>query len=206
MAAKLGLALAAAPVGATAGAVAPGRLGFLVVVAVPVAAFLAPDAWLVRRAAERARMTRRQLPELLDLLRVTVETGASLSRALAEVAARAPAGPLTDEWRAVGREAALGVPVDEALTGMTERLPLPEVRMLVTALGRTRRHGVPLGPTIAAQARDARLALSRQVREEAAKAGPKIQLVVALLLVPSVLLLVAAALVSALVGSGGVPV
>lgn len=206
MAAKLGVALAVAPVGAMAGAVAPGRLGFLVVAAAPVAAFAAPDVWLMRRAAERARAARRQLPELLDLLRVSVETGASLPRALAEVAARAPAGPLSAEWRVVGREAALGVGVDDALTGMAERLPLPEVQMLVTALDRTRRHGVPLGPTIAAQARDARQALSRHVREEAAKAGPKIQLVVALLLVPSVLLLVAAALLSALVGSGGVPV
>jgi tight adherence protein C len=44
--------------------------------------------------------------------------------------------------------------------------------------------------------------LRRHVQEDAARAGPKIQLVVALLLVPSVLLLVAAALVSALAGSG----
>ena len=41
------------------------------------------------------------------------------------------------------------------------------------------------------------------MKEDAARAGPKIQLVVALLLVPSVLLLVAAALIAALVGSGG---
>jgi tight adherence protein C len=58
---------------------------------------------------------------------------------------------------------------------------------------------------LAGQARDARLSLRRRVQEDAARAGPKIQLVVALLLVPSVLLLVAAALVSALLGSGGVP-
>ena len=54
----------------------------------------------------------------------------------------------------------------------------------------------------AAQARDARFALARHAHEEAARAGPKIQLVVALLLVPSVLLLVAAALLAALVGGG----
>ncbi|MGI8512058.1 MAG: hypothetical protein ACR2NH_05455 [Solirubrobacteraceae bacterium] len=57
--------------------------------------------------------------------------------------------------------------------------------------------------TLASQARDARASLQRRVREDAAKAGPKIQLVVALMLVPSVLLLVAAALVAALLGSEG---
>ena len=93
---------------------------------------------------------------------------------------------------------ALGVPLERALAGLADRLPLPEVR----ALERARRHGAPLAETLAAQARDARFALARRIREEAARAGPKIQLVVALLLVPSVLLLVAAALASALLDGG----
>ena len=67
------------------------------------------------------------------------------------------------------------------------------------ALERAARHGAPLAETLAAQARDARFALGAADRaSDAARAGPKIQLVVALLLVPSVLLLVAAALASAL--------
>jgi tight adherence protein C len=86
---------------------------------------------------------------------------------------------------------------------MAERLPAPELRALVAALDRALRHGAPLADTLAAQARDARLAQRRQIEEEAAKAGPKIQLVVALLLVPSVLLLVAAALAAAMLDGGG---
>ncbi|HKG17710.1 MAG TPA: hypothetical protein VKA96_08480, partial [Solirubrobacteraceae bacterium] len=50
----------------------------------------------------------------------------------------------------------------------------------------------------AAQAEETRAARTRRVRERAARAAPKIQLVVALLLVPSVLLMVAAALVASL--------
>lgn len=202
MAAKVGAALAGALPGAMLGAVAPGRLGLLIVAGAPVAAFFAPDVWLARRGAERARAVRRSLPELLDLLRITVDAGAALHVALRAVGDRA-SGPLAAEWRAVGHEVALGVPLADALDGMGRRLPLPEVRTLARALDRTRRHGVPLGATLASQAQDARLALSRQVKEDAAKAGPKIQLVVALLLVPSVLLLVAAALIASLVGSGG---
>ena len=204
MAAKLAGAGVAALPGVVLGAAAPGRLGWLVVVAAPIAGFLAPDLWLARQAAARATTARRQLPELLELLRVTIDAGASLAAALAAVGERAD-GPVAREWRAVGGEVALGVPLGEALSGMYRRLPLPEIRSLVAALDRARRHGAPLSATLAGQAHDARLSLRRRVQEDAARAGPKIQLVVALLLVPSVLLLVAAALASALLGSGGTP-
>lgn len=201
MAAKLAAAALGALAGVALSTPAPGRLALALLVGAPVAGFLAPDLWLARRAGERARQIRRGLPALLDLLRVGVESGSSLAQALREVGARTH-GPLAAEWRAVGRQVNLGVPLELALDGMAERAPLAEVRALRAALDRARRHGVPLGETLAAQARDARFALARHAREEAARAGPKIQLVVALLLVPSVLLLVAAALLSALLGGG----
>jgi tight adherence protein C len=201
MAAKLASAAAGGALGTLLGSLAPGRLGFLLASGVPVAGFLAPDLWLRQLAAERARRVRRELAVLLDLLRVTVEAGCSLAEALRSVGERAD-GPLAAEFRIVGREVALGVPLAAALGGLSSRVPLPEVRALVAALERARRHGAPLAETLSAQARDARFALARRIREEAARAGPKIQLVVALLLVPSVLLLVAAALASALLGGG----
>jgi tight adherence protein C len=202
IAAKLATMLCGAGVGTMFGAAAPGRLGPLLVTLAPAAAFLAPDWWLRRRGAERARAGRRELPALLDLLRVTVDAGLPPAAAFAAVGELA-AGTLAGEWRTVGRMSALGVPLGEALAGLEARLPLPEVRALVSALDRAARHGAPLSDTLAAQARDARLARRRQIEEEAARAGPKIQLVVALLLVPSVLLLVAAALAAALLDGGG---
>lgn len=202
MAAKLAAAGLAGAAGAMAGAAAPGRLGVAVVVGAPVAGFLAPDAWLVRRAQGRARTVRRELPGMLDLLRVTVEAGLPLSGALTAVGERT-SGALGAEWRVVGREVALGVPLSESLQAMLKRLPMPEVGALIGALDRAIRHGAPLAETLAAQARDARESRRRRIREEAARAGPKIQLVVALLLVPSVLLLVAAALAAALMDGRG---
>ena len=202
MAAKLAAALAATAAGLVLGAGAPGRLGLLVATLAPAAGFLAPDLWLARTAAARARAARRELPPMLDLLRVTVEAGASLPEALRAVG-REGRGPLAAEWRAAGRRVGLGEPLGPALRDVQRRLPLPELQALVGALERSRRHGVPLADTLTAQSREARAALARASREHAARAGPKIQLVVALLLVPSVLLLVAAALVSALLDSGG---
>jgi tight adherence protein C len=183
------------------GALAPGRLGIVVAAIGPIAGFLAPDRWLAKRARRRAEHALRELPALLDLLRVTVEAGLPLAAALQEVGRRAR-GPLAEEWRRVGSETQLGVPLAASLQGTTERLPLPETEQLVAALTRAARHGAPLADTLAAQAEGARLARRRRIQEEAAKAGPKIQLIVALLLVPSVLLLVAAALASALLDGG----
>jgi tight adherence protein C len=202
MGAKLAGALAGGAAGAVWGPLMPGRLGAVLLLAAPVVGFLGPDLWLRRRAAERTRRARRELPALLDLLRVTVQAGSGLPESLRDVGERAE-GPLAAEWRATGSEVALGVPLEQALHEMTRRLPLPEIRSLAAALERARRHGAPLADTLEAQARDARAALRRHVQEQAAKAGPKIQLVVALLLVPSVLLLVAAALAAALLDSGG---
>src|SRR5204863_4231776 len=122
MAAKLAAALAAAPAGLALGALAPGRLGLLVVPGTPAALFLAPDLWLARRAAERARRVRRDLPAMLDLLRVAVESGLSLGAALGAVGERT-SGPLAREWRSVGREVYLGVPLAASLAGLVRRAP-----------------------------------------------------------------------------------
>jgi tight adherence protein C len=203
-AAKLAAALAGAMTGVMLGALAPGRLGLATAAAGPVAGFFAPDRWLTKLARQRAAAAQRELPALLDLLRVTVDAGLPLPAAIAEVGRRA-SGPLAAEWRRAGRETSLGIPLHDSLAGTATRLPLPEVAALTAALARAARHGAPLSATLAAQAEGARLARRRRIQEEAAKAGPKIQLVVALLLVPSVLLLVAAALTAALLSGGTLP-
>jgi tight adherence protein C len=202
MAIKLAVALGGALVGLLLGAAAPGRLGIVTIALGPATGFLAPDLWLARLARARAHEMRRELPAMLDLLRVSVESGLSLGSALGAVGERT-SGPLAREWRAVGGEVRLGVPLAVSLEELVRRAPLPEVQALVAALGRAGRHGTPLGDALASQARNARLARRRQIQEEAARAAPKIQLVVALLLVPSVLLLVAAALAAALLRGGG---
>jgi tight adherence protein C len=202
MALKAAAALACAPPGTAFGSLVPGRLGLLVIAGSPAAGFFAPDVWLARRTRARLREARRDLPGLLDLLRVAVEAGLAPAHALRAVAERSEA-PLAREWGTVARQAELGVPLAEALDGLTRRLPAVELKAFCGALTRAARHGAPLSDTLAAQARDARQARRRRIEEEAARASPKIQLVVALLLVPSVLLIVAAALAAAMLGGHG---
>ena len=119
-------------------------------------------------------------------------------RALNEVARRR-GGVLAGELGAAAARAALGVPRAEALERLARRCPTDGVAALVAAIRRTERHGAPLAPAVHALAADARAQRAQRLRERAARAAPKIQLVVALLLVPATMLLVGAALAAALV-------
>ena len=192
---KVVCALLAFLLALTVGAVAPGRLPILLTAAAPIAGFVAPDQWTKRLTRRRLEAAVRELPDMLDLFRVTVEAGRPAPRALGVVGSEFD-GPLAREWRRAAGEIALGESEEDALRGLAGRLPADEIRSFVEALGRSRRRGVPIGRAAAAQATIARHQRRHQVRERAARAGPKIQLVVALLLVPSVLLLVAAGLVA----------
>ncbi|MFN8218497.1 MAG: type II secretion system F family protein, partial [Solirubrobacterales bacterium] len=182
------LGLAAAPA-------APGRLSFLVGLVLPAAGFLAPDALLEREARRRRRRLLGALPDALDLLAVSAGSGHGPAAGLEQVA-RAGEGPLAEELGVVAAELACGAPLGAALAGLRRRVPGGEMATLVAAIERSRRLGSPLADQLRRQASALRRDHRRAIEERAARAAPKIQLVVALVLVPSVLLMIAAALIA----------
>jgi tight adherence protein C len=188
--------LAAAPFATSA----PGRLGVLALAAAPAAGLYAPLGYLKRRARQRAARMDAELADVADLLRVAAAAGLPPGRALAEVGRRHP-GELARELAATANREALGVPREAALDELRARAPTPGVHTLAAALERAARHGAPLDEALQALADDARARHARVAAERGARAAPKVQLIVALVLVPSVLLLVAAALVPALTGA-----
>lgn len=193
MAIKAGLAASGVVVASVLG----GGLQPTIVVAVLLggAGFALPDLVLVRRGRQRRARAELELPAALELIRVAVEAGLPTRRALAEVAARGQ-GIIAAELRIVCARTALGAAHDEGLEHLSRRLPLAEIAMLVAALRRSERHGVPAGPALAALAIDARARRAVALQERAAAATPRIQLAIALLLVPAVLLLIAAVAVA----------
>lgn len=197
MALKAGAALVALLACVPVAAVLPARLAIVLLVGAPAGCFVAPDLWLRRRIAARGRAMERELADVLDLLRVAVEAGLAPTRALAEVGRRR-GGLLGAELAATAGRLELGVSGAEALERLRLRCPADGIGLLVAALGRAARHGAPLGGALAAQAADARAREAQRIRDRAARAAPQIQLVIALLLVPAVMLLVAAALVAGL--------
>jgi tight adherence protein C len=98
--------------------------------------------------------------------------------------------------RIAAADVACGEPLAVALRGLRERVPGNEVATLCASIERSRRLGSPLAEQLRRQSAALRRDQRRAVEERAARAAPKIQLVVALVLVPSVLLLIAAGLIA----------
>jgi tight adherence protein C len=192
---KLASALAGGVAGFLAAPAAPGRTAVLVLAGMPVAGFLVPDALRQRRRRRRHQRLLRALPDALDLLAVSAGSGRGPAAGIEQLA-RAGEGPLAEELRTAGAEISSGVPLGSALESLRRRVPGSEVATLVAAIERSRRLGSPLADQLRRQATALRRDSRRATEERAARAAPKIQLVVALVLVPSVLLMIAAALIA----------
>jgi tight adherence protein C len=195
LAAKFGTALGGGVFGLLAAPAAPGRTAVLVMVGLPAAGFLLPDALLERRARRRRRRLLGALPDALDLLAVSAGSGRGPAAGLEQLA-RAGEGPLAEELRLLASDLSCGVSLSAALSSLRSRVPGSEIAGLVATIERSRRFGSPLAEQLARQALALRRDSRRVVEERAARAGPKIQLIVALVLVPSVLLMIAAGLIA----------
>ena len=174
---------------------APGRTALLVAIALPAAGFLGPDALLERQARLRRRRLLAALPDALDLLAVSAGSGRGPAAGLEQLA-RAGEGPLAEELRLTVAELSCGLPLSAALRSLRARVPGGELATLIAAIERSRQFGSPLADQLRRQASALRRDSRRAVEERAARAAPKVQLVVALVLVPSVLLMIAAALIA----------
>ena len=194
LAAKLGGALAGVLWAFVVATAVPGRLAWIVALALPAAGFLAPDAWLEWRARRRLRALRASLPDALDLLAVGTAAGRSPLAGLAELGSGD--GPFARELAVLSAESSCGAPQREALDGLRRRVPVREVAAMCGVIERSRRYGSPLADQLREQATVLRGSQRRRIEEQAARAAPKIQLAVALLLVPSVLLMIAAGLLA----------
>ena len=181
--AGLGAAVAVLPLAA----VTP--LAVVLAPALGLGAAIAPSRWLAARQAARHRAIVRELPDLLDLLGICVESGMALDPAL-ELAAGRLGGTLGAEIDQVLHDLSLGTHRAEAYRALVRRTGAPELAQTVGALLQAEELGAPLSRALEGQAEALRIARRQAARERASRAAPKIQLVVALLMVPAVLLLV----------------
>lgn len=160
---------------------------------VPGALALLPDLLVGRRIRGRAARMLVELPDVIDLLRIALRSGRSVPETLARVGAHHP-GAVGAELRRAAAEMRIGVPTDRALVQLGRRCPAEGAAELVALLLRTHRHGGSAAAGLQALVEDLRARRARAAIDRASRAAPKVQLVVALLLVPAAMLLIAAAL------------
>lgn len=196
VAAKAAAMAAGLGVGLLVAATLPGRLAPAIVGLIAVGGFLAPDAALERRVRRRRARLVAALPDALDLIATGAASGRGPRTLFEQIAGAPGGGPLAVELAVTVAEVEAGTPVAVAVASLRRRVPGAEVGALAAALERSRHYGSPLAEQLATQAAGLRVDAKRRLDERAARAAPKMQLVVALVLVPSVLLMILAAVVA----------
>jgi tight adherence protein B len=92
-----------------------------------------PLAWLILRRRKRLRKFAKQLPDALELIARALRAGHSLAAGF-HLVADEMSEPISVEFNRVFEEQNLGIPMDEALTSMTERVPNLDLKFFVTSV------------------------------------------------------------------------
>jgi tight adherence protein C len=133
-----------------------------------IALFFLPDYWVMTVREKRQDAIRSQAPDVIDQLTICVEAGLGFDAALTRVS-HTSEGPLAEELRRTMSDMSAGVPRAQALRVMGDRVQIPEIRQLVTALLQAQKHGVPLAETLRIQSAEMRTKKKQYTEEKAAK-------------------------------------
>jgi tight adherence protein C len=164
--------------------------GFPLAVIVLGVVFLAIVGWILpmlvlkRRARQRTEAIDYELPELIDLLVVTLEAGISFIASL-QMAAERLAGPLGVELRITLQEQRMGLTTNEALKGMLSRADTPGMRTFVRSVVQGETLGTSTGQIMRNLAGEMRKRRRSMAEERAQKAPIKILFPLVFLIFPA---------------------
>lgn len=149
-------------------------------------AWWSPDLWLARRAAARRDEIARSLPDVIDLLCVSVEAGIGFDGAVQKVSEKF-GGATGAEFTQYLKEVRLGRSREEALRALVERVPLPELRSFAAAVIQAERLGVSLARVLRVQARQLRQRRRQRAEEHAMRVPVKLVFPLVFFIFPSLL-------------------
>jgi tight adherence protein C len=148
-----------------------------------------PDAKLNREVEERAFELRRKLPDVMDLLVISVEAGLGFEQALDRTVASVP-GPLTQEFSRMLGEIRAGANRADAMRALDARTDLPEIRAFVLAILQADTFGVSIGDVMRSQAEEMRIRRRQMAQERAQKAPVKMMLPMVFCIFPALFVVV----------------
>lgn len=129
-----------ASVGALLGLVLPVGNPFVLALVLLLAGLYGPTFWVRRRKLARQKKFNEQLPDLVTLMAGSLRTGYSFMQSL-ELVAREGVEPSKSEFARVVREVGIGIPPEEALSHLVERMQSEDLNLLVTAVNVQREVG-----------------------------------------------------------------
>lgn len=163
-----GLALLAFMLGITGGS-QPGLMLVLTAIGA-IIGFVLPNVYLSNRSSSRTQEIQQNLPDVLDLLTVSVEAGLGFDAALVKVVDKTT-GVLADLFNRMLQEIKMGKPRREALKDMAQNTGNEDLQSFISSLVQADQLGISIGNVLRIQSEQMR-GKRRQIAEEKAMKAP----------------------------------
>ncbi len=157
------------------------------------AGFWAPNFWLSMAANRRMEQVVRGLPDSLDLMVISVESGLALDSAIQRVGDEMKnVHPLlSEEFQIATLESQMGIPRSEALGNMATRTGVPQMRSLVSIVNQAERFGTSIASALRNQADALRVKRRQEAEERAQKTTVKLMAPLILFIFPAIFVVLA---------------
>ncbi len=142
------------------------------------------------QAQNRLKALERSLPEVFDLLSVSVEAGLAFDGAMRKLVTNVGNGPAKEEFARVMADIQLGMTRAEALNALAERTKSRELKRFAGLVAQSDRTGSGIAGALRVQARDIKNARAAQAREKAALIPVKIIFPMVLFIFPAIFVVI----------------
>jgi tight adherence protein C len=151
--------------------------------------FFGPEASLSRAIDDRRKVMERQLPDIIDLLVISVEAGLGFEAAMGRVVENVP-GDLSDEFKRTLAETRVGVARHEAFRNMAERTDVDDLNSFILSLIQADQFGVSIARMLRVQAEEMRIRRRQRIQERAFAAPVKMIFPMLFCIFPSIFIVI----------------
>lgn len=155
--------------------------------------FMAPNVWLKMAMQKRQDLVRKGLPDTLDMLVISVESGLGLDAAFQRVGdeMKGVHPALAEDLQLVTLESQMGIPRSEALANFAARAGIEEARSLVGVVNQAERFGTSIASALRRQSEALRVKRRQAAEERAQKTTVKLMMPLILFIFPAILVVLA---------------